>query len=775
MPKMLAADLSLCAFLIICLASGVGRCAGSGNVTEESSEANKLCPECPVFVSFGNLTVVPEHTSRPINSIAEDMYNPGTFFYASGFAVTKVSADGSSSVILGSQNRSEMGYVSGNSDTARFTLISQIKQYNETILLLADYINNCVREYNSETDLVRQMVGNCLGSNSGLYSLSPGDVKPADTHYMVGAFDIEFLRKNKSLLTLDFGYQQICRYDYTTDTVQLLHPSLKQQIPRPYDLLVNSDETMMYVIHSYAISSVDLQTFEVRLLVGTVADVDSATDVPFSAGPFSTATIGLLDSLKWLVPDQLLVSVISRSTQALVFLDLKGEQVYSACVGGLNDTNTVTGNIEICELNAPTAIEVFQDHSIFIATLSDVEPESYNWQSNSSFYQLQTTVSVCDFQPPTGKERATPGLSRFYQFASVTVSCPRGMAVASHTKRRTCGANFGWDQPIPECVEVMPHFIKNVSPTAGQVSGGTVVTASGYIPDVGLQLYLKESSGSVLLLQYQQVDQSIKFTMPRRHTTGSVSLVIVLTEGVEATIDYEYREDPVAQVERSATLSSEGVDLLYTVINGNPSERYELQVMETGVNHVCFKEDDTLNCGLGFFPNVTKEPSQIDVELLSYGVRIATTEVTVYPDPQLQIQYESVHRGDPLNLNGSFLNIMELNEYYEVNIQLSEDITVPCVLLDVKDDLISCLPELGNHEPGYDHKPITVKVGNLELGQGLVVFLNKESPRDPEVNSSFTSIAVTIAALATLVIIAVVLTVYCFKRLHPNNNTETKA
>ena len=73
-----------------------------------------------------------------------------------------------------------------------------------------------------------------------------------------------------------------------------------------------------------------------------------------------------------------------------------------------------------------------------------------------------------------------------------------------------------------------------------------------------------------------------------------------------------------------------------------------------------------------------------------------------------QIQYESVHRGDPLNLNGSFLNIMELNEYYEVNIQLSEDITVPCVLLDVKDDLISCLPELGNHKPGYDHKPITV-------------------------------------------------------------------
>lgn len=58
---------------------------------------------------------------------------------------------------------------------------------------------------------------------------------------------------------------------------------------------------------------------------------------------------------------------------------------------GTEDLNmTVTGDLTECELNAPTAIGVSQNRTIYVATLTDLNPDSYNFSANSSLYQMPT-------------------------------------------------------------------------------------------------------------------------------------------------------------------------------------------------------------------------------------------------------------------------------------------------------------------------------------------------------------------------------------------------
>ena len=121
-----------------------------------TSQLNKLCPKCPVQVVFGGLTEVNidfgSYKSRPIDVFVEDQYNPGTFFFNSAHAIMKLTSNGTVEHLLGDLHQSRKPYAPGNSTTARFALISSILQYNETILLIADYLNSCVREYNFERD-----------------------------------------------------------------------------------------------------------------------------------------------------------------------------------------------------------------------------------------------------------------------------------------------------------------------------------------------------------------------------------------------------------------------------------------------------------------------------------------------------------------------------------------------------------------------------------------------------------------------------------------------
>ncbi|XP_067947924.1 uncharacterized protein [Watersipora subatra] len=744
------------------------------NKTFLLNQGNQLCERCPVQVSVGDLIEIDRDmgslSRHPIDFITEDRYNPGTFFYNSLYSVMKFYLNGTIERFLGDPNERKRDYLEGNSTTAKFTMISAVLQYNETIMLVADYINNCVREYNLETDFVRPFIGNCQGANSQLIDMSEGDVKPADTHYMIGTFDIEFLRRNKSLLTLDFGYQKICRYDYTTDTVQLLHPSLKQHIPSPYDLLVNSDETMMYVIHSYAISSVDLQTFEVRLLVGTVADVDTTTDIPFSAGPFSTASIGLAEKLNWLVPDQLIVTTRSKSTQTLLFLDLRGEEIYSACAGNLERPETITGGLDVCELNAPTAIGVTQDYTILIGTLSDGEPGSYKFNSNSSIYMMQANVSQCIFTPATGYEQAIPSMDYYTQCQTITISCPRGMALKADTKNRTCDINSEWNLPLPSCIEVSPEMITSVNPTMGQLAGGTVVTVTGYIPDVGFAVYL-QGSGK---LPHQIKNQEVSFVMPKQKTLGVFKLTIQLDENVTKIVEFEYKENPVLEeTELAETIASGGFNATFLVKNINSSSRYTLTAPLLNTSYECVKDEDRVICDIGSFPDVTTNKEQIYMELISDGVRIAAPYVTVHPDPQFQVGPISLNVSSQLTLSGSMLDVDNLNSYYEIFIELSEAVNIPCIIdeQNIREDKITCQPNIGNkiNTLNSEHNPIKIRIGNLLINKGSAVFLLRAKGGN---NLSPEEVAIIVSVLVTMVAVIICGALFFFRRYRLRQREE---
>jgi len=47
-----------------------------------------------------------------------------------------------------------------------------------------------------------------------------------------------------------------------------------------------------------------------------------------------------------------------------------------------------------------------------------------------------------------------------------------------------------------------PSDIHSLSPTVGQVSGGTMVTAVGLIPSTGVEVYVNNSDGIISLVEH---------------------------------------------------------------------------------------------------------------------------------------------------------------------------------------------------------------------------------------------------------------------------------
>ena len=311
-----------------------------------TSQPNKLCPTCPVQVSFGNLTEVEvnweSYKNKPIDFILEDQYNIGSFFINSGFTLAKLNSDGSVEHVLGDTSQKDTDYAPGNSRSAKFSYISAVIQHNETVLLLADYLNNCVREYNSEVDWVRQLVGKCNGSPSTSHALEPGQVLSPDANFMSGLLDMVHLKKQNVLVLIDHGYRQFSKYNFDNDSVELLHPTLKRDIPQPSNMVKSQDEKFLYVVHRFALSKVNFHTFEVTKLIGEVTADETHRDILFVGGPFSKAAIGYLHNINWLVQDQLLVSTGTYSNEMLMFFDLKGEQAYSACRGKFTHSDLLT-------------------------------------------------------------------------------------------------------------------------------------------------------------------------------------------------------------------------------------------------------------------------------------------------------------------------------------------------------------------------------------------------------------------------------------------------
>jgi len=63
-------------------------------------------------------------------------------------------------------------------------------------------------------------------------------------------------------------------------------------------------------------------------------------------------------------------------------------------------------------------------------------------------------VSQCEFKAPTGYEIADKPNIYYYQFDTIVLSCPPGMALNSSTDTLQCLENSTWSQSSPHCVKV---------------------------------------------------------------------------------------------------------------------------------------------------------------------------------------------------------------------------------------------------------------------------------------------------------------------------------
>ncbi|KAF6021235.1 hypothetical protein EB796_020453 [Bugula neritina] len=281
----------------------------------------------------------------------------------------------------------DIRYKAGNSSTAEFALLGGVAQVNETIMLVADYLNNCIRQYDMVTDNITEFIGSCEGTPLQSIKILPGQEVPANTHFLSGPLKIVMIKSQNYLIVIDHVYQLITRYSFEKKTVRLLGDQLLDSLPNPRDILPTSDESAIYVVHSHGLSRVDLSTLEVTLLTGEVSS--SVNNIDFSPGSFDTAVIGFIETIRWLVPDRLMVTIGTRLNEELIFIDLNEKEIYSTCIGSEDNNQTVIGPPGTCKLNAPTSLLVTRDRQIYIAGLTNVKYNNYGFNTSSSIFHMK--------------------------------------------------------------------------------------------------------------------------------------------------------------------------------------------------------------------------------------------------------------------------------------------------------------------------------------------------------------------------------------------------
>ena len=216
----------------------------------------------------------------------------------------------------------------GTNEGQQFRYILDVAQYNNTKIAFAEYWpDHCVKEYDSATDQITNLVGSCNESQWGSALSSPGKPVIAKEHHLGTPTSLLLLEATQKLLIIDGSYNITYIYDFPTATLELFVPKFKLAVPQ--SLLASTDESVVYVSHHFAVTAVRVRDRETTRLVGKNS-IDGS-DI-FSPGPFSAESthIGSLSFLRWVIPDKLMFASHGKS---LAIIDLVDQQVFSICKG----------------------------------------------------------------------------------------------------------------------------------------------------------------------------------------------------------------------------------------------------------------------------------------------------------------------------------------------------------------------------------------------------------------------------------------------------------
>ena len=296
--------------------------------------------ELTEIYKFGDLQAVPldyaDYTNKhqDIHAIKEDRYNPGTLFLMIGAAIMKYTPGQPLTHFLGDINQTDyFVYEEGNSSVAKFSIIFDLVQYNRTKIALADYVNNCVREYDYETDIVQPLFGACHSTKPLHRIWRDGDSIPGDHHFLNGVIAVEFIESDNYFIAIDKGIGQLSVFDVASQqAMPLLHRSESLKVSNPSSLLINKNGNQLYVSHKFGLSKIDLNSRYVSLLAGQVVSEVTHQNAPLVAEPFSSGLVELMTHLSWIVADKVLVGK-GENNSGVVIVNPEEQIVSASCKG----------------------------------------------------------------------------------------------------------------------------------------------------------------------------------------------------------------------------------------------------------------------------------------------------------------------------------------------------------------------------------------------------------------------------------------------------------
>lgn len=333
--------------LMTCCRGEVEPLFNINNVTENNSNECRSNGECGLDIGFGSLKEREidwgEYKQRPIDVILEDRYNPGVFYINSRTTIKRYVPGQPITLLLGDEMQPDVnqGFQDGHRSVAKFSLISGILQFNQTKMAIADFQNACVRLYDFATENVSTIIGFCDSFGRGKVPNSweeydENTVKASLDAQFSGILAILYLEKTNKMLVVDNAYKMIVENDFATEKTRALNPALRRKCPRPVHIIADREENHIYINHAYGVSRYNLHTKDIKLLFGFIDETETGeSHIDLVPGPFSSAQTGALDSLSWLVRDQVLVAMGRLDNEAIVIVDLIQEQVYSICDGKL--------------------------------------------------------------------------------------------------------------------------------------------------------------------------------------------------------------------------------------------------------------------------------------------------------------------------------------------------------------------------------------------------------------------------------------------------------
>ena len=288
-------------------------------------------------------------SSGMVDVLIPDKYNPGSFFFNKLGGICRYTKGVGVTVIAGSPT--ERGLKEGPALLSRFNLITDILQPKRDKLVIVDFRSSCIRELNMATSRVRTFIGSCQISSR----TSPNFIRMETADQNVSAraevmnhpLQVVYVEKGDYYIFFDMIVNNLLKMDVRTDTVACLNADLnKGTLYNIINIIVDTKQKYLYITHGYALSKLDLDTLEIELLAGVSVNDNGRTPNDFQAGPFSTAYVGRLGAMVWIIPDQVMAAITGRTNEAITLIDLVNKEISAVCPGKFWQHNNNTFAIQ---------------------------------------------------------------------------------------------------------------------------------------------------------------------------------------------------------------------------------------------------------------------------------------------------------------------------------------------------------------------------------------------------------------------------------------------